>query len=280
MAYPNQSSALCLPVLEMTAWASSKEKGSRMSKRKARQQKSARAVAAPRRDRKPIRVVVLLLCIILGGGMLALWRATRAANSMLPLPAAAPAPAVSLVPTSPSKEYIYAGGRLLATEEPTTISTENVIWANAVGVTVNGNSLTKTAGTGWANAGAASTKAIASGDGYMEFTATEVNTHRMCGLGNGDTDQNYIDIDYAVYAQSNGTVAVYEDGYSKGAFGAYVAGDRFRVAIEGGVVKYRKNGTLFYTSTVTPTYPLLVDSALYTNGATITNAVISGLLTP
>ena len=48
-----------------------------------------------------------------------------------------------------------------------------------------------------------------------------------------------------------------------------------RVAVEGGVVKYRKNGTLVYTSTVAPTYPLLVDTALYTSGATLTNVVLS-----
>jgi hypothetical protein len=41
-------------------------------------------------------------------------------------------------------------------------------------------------------------------------------------------------------------------------------------------VKYLKNGTVFYTSVAAPTYPLLVDSSLYTVGATFTNTVISG----
>ena len=41
-------------------------------------------------------------------------------------------------------------------------------------------------------------------------------------------------------------------------------------------MKYCKNGTVFYTSTKTPTYPLLVDTALYTQGATLSSAVISG----
>ena len=39
-------------------------------------------------------------------------------------------------------------------------------------------------------------------------------------------------------------------------------------------MKYSKNGTVFYTSTKTPIYPLLVDAALYTQGATL-NSVIS-----
>jgi len=38
-----------------------------------------------------------------------------------------------------------------------------VEWTNAVGVTVSGNSLTKTAANGWGNAGASSLQSIASG---------------------------------------------------------------------------------------------------------------------
>ena len=60
-----------------------------------------------------------------------------------------------------------------------------------------------------------------------------------------------------------------------GQFNPYASGDKLRVAVEGGVVKYRQNGTVFYTSGVTPVYPLLVDTSLYSNGATISNVVIS-----
>jgi len=44
------------------------------------------------------------------------------------------------------------------------------------------------------------------------------------------------------------------------------------------VVKYKKNGTVFYTSSNTPNYPLLVDTAIWDNGGTLNNAVISGNL--
>lgn len=52
------------------------------------------------------------------------------------------------------------------------------------------------------------------------------------------------------------------------------AGDVFKVAVVGGVVKYSKNGVVFYTSTVAPTYPLLVDASLLNAGATVTNATM------
>src|SRR5207302_858848 len=56
------------------------------------------------------------------------------------------------------------------------------------------------------------------------------------------------------------------------------AGDHLRVSVEGGVVKYKKNGVVFYTSAATPSYPLLVDTSLYSTGSTVTNAVINGVL--
>jgi len=43
-----------------------------------------------------------------------------------------------------------------------------------------------------------------------------------------------------------------------------------------GVVRYKKNGQLLYTSTVTAGYPLRADAALYSTGATVSDAVISG----
>jgi hypothetical protein len=90
----------------------------------------------------------------------------------------------------------------------------------------------------------------------------------MVGLSTVDSDQNYASIGFAIYPAANGALNIYESGVHRGAFGTYASGDVLRVAVEGGVVKYRKNGTLLYTSLVTPGYPLLVDTALYENGAT------------
>jgi hypothetical protein len=148
-----------------------------------------------------------------------------------------------------------------------------VVWASLVGVTATGNSLTKTAATGWGNAGAISSQQIASGDGYVEVTASETSTYRMIGLSNGNTNASYEDIDFAIYL-SQTALKVFEAGVSKGTFGSYATGDRLRVAVVGGVVQYSKNGTVFYTSTKAPAYPLLVDAALYTQGATLSSAVI------
>ena len=148
--------------------------------------------------------------------------------------------------------------------------TESVVWRGTAGASVSGNNLTKTAGTGWGNSGAVSLQSIETA-GYVEFVATETNLGRMLGLSRGDSDQSYADIDFAIYLDASATVQVYEQGGQKGSFGSYVTGDRFRVEVGPGSVRYRKNGSVFYTSPSAPRFPLLVDTALYSAGATLSS---------
>ena len=172
----------------------------------------------------------------------------------------------------------YAGpaGTTL-TRESTIPSSREVVWASVVGATASGNDLTKTASSGWDNAGAVSAQQLASGDGYVETTVSETNRGRMFGLSSGDTDQGYADIDFAFYMHNASTLFVYEGGTARTAsLGTYATGDILKVAIESGVVKYYQNDTLLYTSLVTPTYPILVDTALNTISATITDTVVDG----
>jgi hypothetical protein len=153
-----------------------------------------------------------------------------------------------------------------------------VTWTNVVGASASGNNLTKTAATTAWDAGASSTNVIRDGYGYVEFTATETNTYRMAGLSNGDTNQNYTDIDFGIVVRSDGTCAIFEGGTYRGETGTYSANDRFRVEVFYGVVRYFRNGTLLYTSPATPRYPLLVDTALYQQNATLTNVRVGNLV--
>src|SRR5947208_5944141 len=114
-------------------------------------------------------------------------------------------------------------------------------------------------------------------NGYVEVTASETDKYRMFGLSHADVNQSYNTIQFGLYLANNGRLEVWESGSPRGGVGTYAAGDKLRVSVDSGVVTYRKNETtVLYTSMLTPTYPLFVDTALFTNGATINNAVISG----
>jgi PKD repeat protein len=152
---------------------------------------------------------------------------------------------------------------------------EEVVWTHVVGATASGNDLTKTAPDGWGNAGAISGRSLA-GDGFVEFTA-DASAFWMAGLSRGDNNQTESDIDFALYALTSNRLMVYESGVFR-FIATYSAGDRLRVAVESGVVRYRRNGTLIYQSTVAPVYPLVLDSSIYRSGTTIKDAVLSGAL--
>src|SRR5919197_1228593 len=124
-----------------------------------------------------------------------------------------------------------------------------------VKVTATGTNLSKNDGTSAWDAGASSTRAIQSGNGYVEVTVDVTNTYRMIGLSNGDSDVSFGDIDFAAYLAGPSLVA-YENGAFKQNLGSLAVGDVVRVGVVSGQVKFYKNGTPLYTSTHAPTYPL------------------------
>jgi len=92
-------------------------------------------------------------------------------------------------------------------------------------VTVTGNSITKTAASGWGNAGTFSDQVITT-DGSVSTTVAETNTIRTIGLSDSDTDVNFSSIDYALYTRSDGSLYVFENGtFRGGPFGSYATGD-------------------------------------------------------
>ena len=156
-----------------------------------------------------------------------------------------------------------------------------VAWTAAVGVTVSGSDLTKTAGMGWGSAdpafsaGAISAQRLNSGDGAVLITASETSSLRIFGLGNGNASASFEDLEYGLLLTQAGTLIVIESGAVRQTVGAYATGDTLEVAVQNGLVVYKKNNVLLFTSTVPPTYPLLVDAALNFTGATITVARVT-----
>jgi hypothetical protein len=153
-------------------------------------------------------------------------------------------------------------------------------WTAAVNVAVDGRDITKTAPEDQYNAGAISLGIIASGDGFVEFRVADNTSWKAAGLGNGNSNNSRNDIEFAIALTDTGGITVYESGVSRGGFGPYTVGDEFRVEVAGGLVRYLKNRIPFYTSALAPTYPLLLDTAIRTPGASILDArLVAGYLT-
>ncbi len=154
-----------------------------------------------------------------------------------------------------------------------------VEWTDLVGVTAAGNTLQKLPGGEWVwDAGAVSTKAIASGDGWAEATVNESYAFWAFGLSHGNAGQGYGDIDFALAIVYGEDLWVEEGGIDRTYVGEVYEGDRLRVAIEGGVVRYYRNGKQIYVSSAVPEHPLLVDTSICEPGGTISNVTLSGSL--
>lgn len=187
------------------------------------------------------------------------------------------------MPTRVAQYLLFALLIVSLTLAPTSVgqvgggTPQNVIWTNVSNCTIAGNSLQKTAGrTDSADAGARSQQTVTSGDAFFEFAAGDSNKLLFCGLTHSALGTAYTDIDFAIKLTDFGVAEVRENNaYATDT--PYRTGDVFRVAVQANVVRYYKNGGLFYSSLRSPVYPLFGDAAFLTIGGRIDNAVLGAL---
>lgn len=153
---------------------------------------------------------------------------------------------------------------------------EDAAWTNLVNARVLDGLLSKTAGaTGRDDAGASSVQALTR-TGYVEFVATESTTVRSVGLSNGDTGPSASEIAFAFRLDDRGVASIQEHGIQVGKSVGYDAGDVFRIDVDcSGIVSYFKNGQVLYRSLSNASFPLVVDAALVTAGATVSNPTLA-----
>jgi hypothetical protein len=144
-------------------------------------------------------------------------------------------------------------------------------WEAPVRVAAADGALTKSGGCdGCADAGAHSVTRL-TGDGYAEFVPA-AGQRIIAGLGTDLTASTASStIDFAFSLWPGGGWEVRERGVYR-TEGTSGAGDRFRVAIESGLVVYRRNGAIVYRSAIPPSYPLVLDVTLYSPAAALSGA--------
>lgn len=152
---------------------------------------------------------------------------------------------------------------------------EEVVWIERVNVSVvSDNALKKTGGCdGCLDAGASSQQSTPNANGYFEFTVSETDKVRYIGLNPSSTTVLPTDIVFGVRIV-NGRAEIKESGHYRGDI-PVATGDVIRIASQSGVITYAKNGTVFYTSAETTTFPLYVDTSFINMGATLTNVRIA-----
>jgi hypothetical protein len=161
----------------------------------------------------------------------------------------------------------------------------------ANGLAATARTLTATNGLTW-NVLASCNKRLMSGPGFIEGTIPldgATRGHMTFGLSKTDPVLlgigAYYQINYGAYligGASGSNVQITNFGTPVATPTTWAPGDIYRVGVEGGVVKYRKNGTLIHTDAQAVTYPLWGACAFYsgssgTSGRTqLADALISG----
>lgn len=145
-------------------------------------------------------------------------------------------------------------------------------WQNVTGniLTGTGEIQTSNTSTGWNKQGTFGF-IPANTDGTLKFVFEGAGTNGsstsigMMGFGVDPTaNTSYNTIDHAIYISST-TLYVYENGAFRGNFGNLSVGDVFEIKRIANVVTYFRNGSLFYTSTVSSTGALHFDCSLFRN---------------
>ena len=151
-----------------------------------------------------------------------------------------------------------------------------VTWENIVTATATGNNLQKTAATAAWDSGASSVESF-DGDGEVSFTTNDPNDMVAVGLGEANADATLGDIEYAMNANSNVSIRIYEGGSLAYTHPSYVftPGDVGRVLRLGTEITYWFNGENIYTSGVTdPNNTLYCDCSIYGQNDIIVNALL------
>lgn len=140
-------------------------------------------------------------------------------------------------------------------------------------MSVSGGTLQKTSGCGGcADAGASSEQQIGSGDGGVQFTASDSGSLRFVGLTWGGANHDPSGIKYALRLQG-GVAEVREAGAYRTDV-RFNAGDVLGVWVMGGAVRYSKNGEVFYSSGAAVQYPLTADAVVYDMNGAINDATM------
>lgn len=168
--------------------------------------------------------------------------------------------------------FFGAGSKVIHASSNTNVVIDNKpgitegSWKDATGITQSTTTLTKTASTGWGNAGAASNSVLDTlQNGWVQCKIDNLSNSYAFGLSNTNMDANYTSIQYAVMIDA-GQMYVYNNGQLMGSYGAVDLNDSIRIEKIADIVYYTKNSVSLFNQQMDAKQPLLVDVAINTQG--------------
>ena len=160
-------------------------------------------------------------------------------------------------------------------------NTASITFVNATGVSVSGNNLTKTAATGWGNAGAVSQQTVLA-DQYLEWelcSDISASLLRLTCVGlsysSDPADNTYTTIRYGWMVGNNGLLHTSKSGtISSSSYGTATGGMKLRLERKEGRVWFYIDGQL-QTSIIepNPSSPMIADVAINRQGGKVCGVV-------
>ncbi|MDP1930780.1 MAG: hypothetical protein Q8L60_04925 [Gammaproteobacteria bacterium] len=148
------------------------------------------------------------------------------------------------------------------------------VWQATRNVTVSSKRIVKTSGCeGCADAGAVSLQRVASGNATLEFTVDSTVPLMYVGFTRTQSVPNAKALLYALSFQQ-GIAEVREKGVYRADI-RFQKGDRFSISIVAGKVRYARNGTVFYTSSLALQYPLFAGTSHNNLGSALEHIVLT-----
>lgn len=146
---------------------------------------------------------------------------------------------------------------------------EPVVWTDLVGTAASypggaGSTLRRTAtGTGWVADGIS--LGILPGDGTLRFRVTSPAFEGIfVGLSQRNLNSYYSTVESAIYFNLAGRVNFYKLGQLQfGSYGSYAPANLFEISREGQDIKFRRDGNLIKTITLSHSSPLIVDTSFH-----------------
>jgi hypothetical protein len=156
--------------------------------------------------------------------------------------------------------------------KPSDNASSDIVLVSTNGMTVTGNTLTKTQNTAGWDSGAVSKDSFVGG-AFVSLIVGTGNTY-MFGLNGSDAsaDYSYKNIDFAMYVTGIGTINCYESNIDRGQISAsYISTDALAVMYNGSFVHYLQNGNILRTVAAVITTPLFFDCSFYQVNASVKN---------